>query len=121
MRTTLLLAGTLASLACTVERGQPVVAVVLPTTEFSRCNSGFVTSTQKFLEVRGGPGVTHPLIDSISNGRTFIACNERGDWIGIVYGSEDCWTKLQKVRTFDLPNNCRSGWISRTSAELTNG
>ena len=63
-----------------------------------------------FLAVRRGPGSQYAMIDKLHNGDMATICDERGKWIGIVYGRHcGLETYVAKRRAYRGP--CRSGWV----------
>ena len=73
------------------------------------------TTGDGFLAVRGGPSSKHDMLDKIHNGQVVNLCDERGNWLGVVYShkTKDCGvgTPWQRRQAYSGP--CRSGWVYR--------
>ena len=116
----LLLAGmATAAIAATSER---VPRIGLAGDDLDACLSvGQVTGLNprgdNFLAVRAEPSAGAPEKDRFGPGREFWICDEAGDWLGVVYGSDpgdgpgDCevGSPVASVRPYDGP--CRWGWV----------
>jgi hypothetical protein len=63
-----------------------------------------------FLAVRAGPSRKYPLIDRLHNGRKVYFCDKHGEWIGIVYGEQDCGVSSPLPNKQPYKGPCRSGW-----------
>lgn len=68
-----------------------------------------------FLAVRGGPSSKHGMLDKIYNGMIVNLCDERGNWLGVVYSHEtaDCGVGTPWPRRQAYSGPCRSGWVYR--------
>ncbi|MGE3643585.1 MAG: integron [Beijerinckiaceae bacterium] len=76
-----------------------------------------------FLSVRGGPATSHREIDRLKMGQHVSMCDERGDWIGIVYtkSGQRCGVGTPVARRQPYRGPCRSGWVHRDFVELLAG
>lgn len=76
-----------------------------------------------YLAVRGGPGILYPARDRLFPGRTLAICEERGDWIGVIYGPDglDCAVSSPIRQRRHYAGPCRSGWVHRRYVELVAG
>ena len=65
-----------------------------------------------FLAVRTGPGTEYPMIDRLHKGDGVHFCDQRGDWIGIVYGElgRACGVGSPVARRQPYRGPCKSGW-----------
>ncbi len=64
-----------------------------------------------FLAVRSGPGSKYKMIDKLyRNGERVTMCDDKGKWVGIVYG-RNCGvgTPIPKRKPYE--GSCKSGWI----------
>lgn len=66
-----------------------------------------------FLAVRAGPGIRHRMLDRIHTGQIVHVCDQRGSWLGIVYGKRDCAVDFPILMRSPYRGPCRSGWVSR--------
>ncbi len=97
--------------------------------DYDACGgSGVVTGLNPngdgFLAVRSGPGTRFVMLDKIHNGHPIFFCDERGNWIGIVYSWDegvDCGvgSPVSRRQTYNGP--CRSGWVHRRYVQLLAG
>jgi hypothetical protein len=76
-----------------------------------------------FLAVRDGPGVNFRMLDRLRRGRLLTVCEERGMWLGVVYGEAgaDCAVSSPRRRRTAYVGPCRSGWVHRRYAQLIAG
>ncbi|MEH7306502.1 SH3 domain-containing protein [Neobacillus drentensis] len=49
----------------------------------SVASTGSITISTDFINVRGGPGLSYPLIKTVNRGEKYPIVNEQGDWIEI--------------------------------------
>lgn len=66
-----------------------------------------------FLAVRAGPGARHRMLDKLHTRQLVFVCEERGGWLGIVYGRTDCEVNFPILMRSVYRGPCRSGWVSR--------
>jgi hypothetical protein len=65
-----------------------------------------------FLSVRSGPAANYRELDRLKNGNRVHLCDQKGDWIGIVYGAVDkcgVGTPWPKKKAYAGP--CKHGWV----------
>ena len=76
-----------------------------------------------YLAVRSGPSRHFPMIDRLRNGDSVYFCDERGDWIGIVYGPDPtiCGVSAPLVERQPYAGACQSGWAHRKWLALVAG
>ena len=80
-----------------------------------------------FLTVRAEPKAGAREKDRLGPGRWVWLCDEAGEWLGVVYGSDpedkpaDCGvgTPSDRVRAYAGP--CRSGWVHSRYVEVIAG
>ncbi len=84
---------------------------------------GLKSRGDNFLSVRAGPNSGQRELDRLRNGRRVWMCDERGDWIGIVYGTgeQECKVGSPIARKMPYPGPCRSGWVHKNFVELLAG
>lgn len=92
--------------------------------QMANCSSGIVRGLKPggdgFLAVRAGPGTSHRMLDRLHNGESVWLCDQRGDWVGIVYGREDCGTEGSGPE-HPYTGSCRAGWAHGRWIELVAG
>lgn len=110
---------------------QPDVQVTIPAGEgqMANCSGGIVRGLDPagdgFLAVRAGPGTNHRMLDRLRNGEGVRLCDQRGGWIGIVYGRKgeyggECHVNgAGPERPYTGP--CHSGWAHRRWIEFVAG
>jgi hypothetical protein len=103
-----------------------VPAIVGKVPEYDACDSsGEVKELDPhgdgFLAVRSGPGSQYQMIDKLLEGQSVFVCDDRGQWLGIVYtrGNEDCGVSSALSRPYSGP--CLSGWVHRNWITITAG
>ena len=76
-----------------------------------------------FLAVRDGPGTRFRTLDRLGRGRSLFVCEERGPWLGVVYGERnaDCAVSTPRRRRAAYAGSCRSGWVHRRYVGLLAG
>jgi hypothetical protein len=103
------------------------VPVVLNDTGEDACGTGQIVGLNPkgdgFLAVRSGPGKGFAQIDKLHNADRVAICDSDGDWIGIVYGKEECTYSSPVGETQNGPYSgpCRSGWVFGRYVELIAG
>lgn len=83
--------------------------------DYDACSSygttqGLNPSGDNFLAVRSGPGTKYRMSDKLGPGDEFWICSERGGWVGIVYGRNDCGVG-SPARSGPYRGPCSSGWV----------
>ena len=86
--------------------------------------SGLDPAGDAFLSVRAGPGRRYAERDRLGEGRRIWLCDERGPWIGVVYGPSDATdcqvsSPVPDQRAYGGP--CRSGWVHQRFVALLAG
>jgi hypothetical protein len=68
-----------------------------------------------FLAVRAGPGSSYAMLDKVYNGYILNLCDQRGNWLGVVYSHEtmDCGVGTPWPKPGAYTGPCRSGWVYR--------
>lgn len=90
-------------------------------------SSGAVTGLRRdgdnFLAVRSGPAVTYRMLDKLLEDQSVQICDERGSWLGIVYGEagQDCGTGSPVAKRQPYRGRCKSGWVSSKYIRLLAG
>ena len=75
--------------------------------------TGLKRDGDNFLAVREGPGTRFPKIDELPQGYRIWLCDEKGGWIGIVYGHPNrCGVDTPMARRQAYKGPCASGWVS---------
>ena len=81
--------------ATAAQQHVPVIAGQEP--DYDACGSqgvvrGLDPHGDGFLAVRAGPGSGYAMIDKVYNGYILNLCDQRGQWLGVVYSHEtmDC-------------------------------
>jgi len=79
-----------------------------------------------YLTVRAGPGRDARDIGRLGPGHIVNVCEERGEWLGIVFGpagrpEEDCGvgSNIPRPRAYDGP--CHSGWVAARYIRIVAG
>ncbi|GFO83460.1 MAG: hypothetical protein A49_30870 [Methyloceanibacter sp.] len=111
-------AAVLASAAMAQQPNVPVLAG--GEAEFDACGAqgvvrGLDPKGDGFLAVRSGPGSKHAMLDKVYSGDMVNLCDQRGDWLGVVYSHEtkDCGVGTPWPRRQVYSGPCRSGWVYR--------
>ena len=103
----------------------PVVPVMeIADGDFDTCAFGKVSGLNprgdNFLAVRAGPGTNYKMLDKIHTNDKVWLFNEKGDWIGIVYDSEEVSCSPVKAdRPYKGPG--KTGWVHRKFITLLAG
>lgn len=68
-----------------------------------------------FLAVRAGPSSDYAMLDKVFNGYVLNICNQRGNWLGVVYSHEtmDCGVGTPWPQPGAYTGPCASGWVYR--------
>ena len=109
----------LSGLSATALAHRPQVPIIAGGEEdFDACGSqgvvrGLDAGGDRFLAVRAGPSSKHAMLDKVFNGAILNLCDERGNWLGVVYSHEtkDCGVGTPWARRQDFSGPCRSGWV----------
>ena len=108
----------LSGLSATALAHRPQVPIIAGGEEdFDACGSqgvvrGLDAGGDGFLAVRSGPSSKHAMLDKVYNGAILNLCDERRNWLGVVYSHEtkDCGVGTPWARRQDFSGPCRSGW-----------
>jgi Bacterial SH3 domain len=75
--------------------------------------TGLNPQGDNFLAVRSGPGTDFVKIDELYQGERVLLCDERGQWVGIVYTRDDadCGVAGPQAERTAYTGPCRSGWV----------
>ncbi|HLO22915.1 MAG TPA: integron [Methyloceanibacter sp.] len=105
-----------------------VPVIVGKVAEYDACmSSGAVKGLDPhgdgFLAVRAGPGSQYQMIDKLLEGQNVFVCDERGQWLGVVYtrGSQDCGVTSALNKPTPYPGPCLAGWVHRNFINITAG
>lgn len=81
---------------------------------------GLRTDGDGFLAVRSGPSTSHRKIDEVYNGDKVWMFEQRGKWIGVVYGVDhvDC-SPITQDR--EVPHPGKKGWVHENWVRLLAG
>jgi len=88
------------------------------------CALGEVTNLKTggdgFLAVRSGPGTDYEKIDEIFNGDRVWMFEQKGEWIGVAYGSDaiSC-SPVSKDQALDKPG--KKGWVHANWLQIIAG
>lgn len=76
-----------------------------------------------FLAVRAGPGSAHRMTDKLHSKDLVFMCDERGAWIGVVYGPDgvDCGVGTPIAKRQAYVGACASGWVHSRYIKLIAG
>lgn len=104
----------------------PSAPVIVEGIDLTTCNTAVVTglkrSSGNFLSVRAGPAMSYQRVGGLHGGQDVFTCNERHEWVGIVYGSKGkCRLRTTLSRAPKLPKGCRSGWAHERWIKVTSG
>lgn len=86
--------------------------------------TGLDPKGDNFLSVRSGPGgKPYREVDRLHTNDEVIICDQRGPWMAVVYGRNDCWkiTMSPLARRQPYPGPCRAGWIHKNYVRVTAG
>jgi hypothetical protein len=105
-----------------------VPVIVGKVAEYDACmSSGAVKGLDPhgdgFLAVRAGPGSQYQMIDKLLEGQNVFVCDERGQWLGVVYtrGNQDCGVTSALNKPTPYPGPCLAGWVHRNFINITAG
>jgi hypothetical protein len=105
-----------------------VPVIVGKVAEYDACmSSGAVKGLDPhgdgFLAVRAGPGSQYQMIDKLLEGQNVFVCDERGQWLGVVYtrGNQDCGVTSALNKPTPYPGPCLAGWVNRNFINITAG
>ena len=73
--------------------------------------SGLNPRGDNYLSVRAAPTTRGRELARLGPGTDVIICDERGRWLGIVYGGGDCGTSSPVAQRQPYPGPCASGWV----------
>jgi len=106
--------------ALTLAQGGRVPVMAGGDSDFDACGSqgvvrGLDPHGDGFLAVRAGPGSGHAMLDKVYNGYILNLCDQRGNWLGVVYSHEtmDCGVGTPWPRRQAYTGPCHSGWVYR--------
>ncbi len=76
-----------------------------------------------FLAVRAGPGSAHVMKDKLHSKAQVYMCDQRGAWVGIVYGPDDvdCGVSSPIAERQSYAGACASGWVHGRYIKLIAG
>jgi hypothetical protein len=105
-----------------------VPVIVGKVAEYDACmSSGAVKGLDPhgdgFLAVRAGPGSQYQMIDKLLEGQNVFVCDERGQWLGVVYtrGNQNCGVTSALNKPTPYPGPCLAGWVHRNFINITAG
>jgi hypothetical protein len=105
-----------------------VPVIVGKVAEYDACmSSGAVKGLDPhgdgFLAVRARPGSQYQMIDKLLEGQNVFVCDERGQWLGVVYtrGNQDCGVTSALNKPTPYPGPCLAGWVHRNFINITAG
>lgn len=92
--------------------------------DLDTCALGQVTGLRAdgdgFLAVRSGPASSYPKLDELENGDKVWLFDQKGKWIGIVYGTEELsCSPISQDRP--VPHNGKKGWVHENWIEVIAG
>ncbi len=93
------------------------------------CNTlGAVTGLDpqgdNFLSVRAGPGTEYERTDQLGPGRKLWLCDQRGDWLAIVYNNADgseCGVSSPQAEWLPYDGPCNAGWVFKSYVTVIAG
>jgi hypothetical protein len=103
------------------------VPIIIRASDTASCGSGVVTGLDPlgdgFLAVKSGPGLRFRRLDKLFNGQSVYICEDRGEWLGIVYpDDEKCGVGSKAWDVTDAYTGpCNSGWVHRRWIRATAG
>jgi hypothetical protein len=86
--------------------------------------SGLDPAGDAFLAVRAGPSRRYAERDRLREGQRLWFCDQRGPWIGVVYGpsdATDCQVSSPAPTRHAYGGPCRSGWVHERFVALLAG
>ena len=92
--------------------------------DLDTCALGQVTGLKAdgdgFLAVRSGPGSSFTKLDEVRNGDKAWLFDQKGKWIGIVYGADELsCSPISKDRT--IPRKGQKGWVHENCIQIIAG
>ena len=92
--------------------------------DLDTCGVGQVTGLNpkgdNFLAVRAGPGASYKIRDKLSSGMRVWMFDQKGNWIGVVYGSKEIGCPpIKRDKVYDGPG--KSGWVYKKYVRLIAG
>ena len=114
----------LAASAIVASQTLDVPVVEMADGDFDTCAVGEVHGLNpdgdNFLAVRSGPGSSYEMIDKLKTGDQVWMFSEQGNWMGVVYGSDQIsCDPIKKDRVYDGPG--RKGWIFNKYVKMIAG
>ncbi|AGB73759.1 hypothetical protein RHSP_12272 [Rhizobium freirei PRF 81] len=89
--------------------------------QVANCSSNMVAGLKAngdgFLAIRSGPGSQYRQLGELHNGDMVIAFQQRGQWAGVVYGSETPNVRCHSTKTHPLPYK-NKGWVNANWLKL---
>lgn len=82
---------------------------------------GLDPNGDNFLAVRAGPSSRTRETDQLNEGDELYVCDERGRWLGVVYGNGTCGVTTPIERRKAYLDGCRSGWVFVDFVEIHAG
>ena len=78
------------------------------------------------LNLRAGPGLTHPVIARLSDGQRVSICQRRDGWVGVLVfrtgpGPSDCQVSDAGPKPTPYAGPCVSGWITAKYVRILAG
>lgn len=78
------------------------------------------------LNLRAGPGLSHPVIARLEDGQRVSVCQRRDGWVGVLVqrdgpGPRDCQVSDAGAKPVPYSGPCASGWISRKYLRILAG
>lgn len=82
--------------------------------------SGLKADGDGFLAVRSGPGSNYTKLDELKNNDKIWLYDQQGDWIGIVYGTDniEC-SSMDEDR--EIQTDGKKGWVHQNWVEFLAG
>lgn len=99
---------------------RPAVPVMVGGQEASEGCAGTATISIRAgirLNLRAGPGLTHPVIARLADGQRISICQRRDGWVGVLVLRDgprprDCQVSDAGPKPLPYAGPCVSGWIS---------
>lgn len=108
----------LASAAAQAAGPAPVPVMVGGNEDMDACSSLAQVGGAKsgLVSVKDGPSAAHAEIDRLANAAYVYACEEEGDWTGVVYlkardMAPDCGVGSSQPKRAAYKGPCKSGWV----------
>lgn len=124
----LLLAAGCPFAASFAQSGSAVPVMAGGEAEYDACGAlGEVTGANsadgKTLEVHSGPDAMFPAVDTLRPGAHVYLCEEKDEWMGVVYGDTDSGcgvsTPWPERKAYEGP--CKAGWVPGTHVKIIAG